>query len=317
VYIDFQHFISISRVAAIHSNYLAGGFWQVNGRSLGTMENNNIDLFKRDKKRETSSHLDARWGDLSISAPNQGSWNQAPRSTFKHKGPAKVKQSRARRFVAMLWPKSVFVHGRRTSQHLSPSPVSNGSLAEVPHHPLAARRGVGNRYSTEKGCQKGFQANEGEGIVMNEETPSSYSHPFGVEENEFRVSLRAVSPFDGRLRAETQEAIDEETVALPPLDFKSPRSSGVTRSVSVYSTSRIGPKPDQNGSLDRLSGSNGSTPTSPELSSLSATETPSSSRSPNSWHHVPSWQPRPHPKRQQQAISGPQQLVPSYEELWG
>jgi hypothetical protein len=282
---------------------------------------NNIDLFKRDKKRETSSHLDARWGDLSISAPNQGSWNQAPRSTFKHKaGPAKVKQSRARRFVAMLWPKSIFVHGRRTSSHLSPSPVSNGTLAEVPHHPLASRRGVGNRYSTEKGYQKGFQAKEGEGTVMNEEMPSSCSlpHPFSVEENEFRVALRAVSPFDGRLGAETQETVDEETVTLPPLDFKSSRSSGVARSVSVYSTSRIGPKIDQNGSLDRLSGSNGSTPTSPELSSLSATETPSSSRSPNSWHHVPSWQPRPPTKRQQQAVSaGPQQLVPSYEELWG
>lgn len=287
----------------------------------------NIDSFKREKKQETSSHLDARWGDISISAPNQGSWNQAPRSTFKHKaGPAKVKQSRARRFIAMLWPKSIFVHGRRTSPHVSPAPVLNESLAEVPHHPLASRRGADNRYSTENGyLQRGFQAKEGEGTVMHElEAPSSCAlpSPFGVEESEIHVTLRTVSPLDGRIRAESQETstVGEETADLPPLDFKSPRSSGVARSLSVYSTSRIGPKSDRNGSLEGLSGSNGSTPISP-LSSQSATpvftETPSSNRSPNSWHHVPSWQPRPHPKRQQQDIVGPQQLVPSYEELWG
>lgn len=301
-----------------------------------------MNPFKLGRKRDLSSSLDSRWGDPAISAPNEGSWNEMPPVQPIRTEPTPVKPSKARRFVTMLRPKASD----------STEPVETGAASSVqgvrdtlPHHPLVDLRGHHvPTWTAERGRDR-MPKPDTAGRTQSrtdyrQENTTSYSTPADGRPESRNGSECSSEPDESahinETTAETRARSATDTRKSPPWP-KSPPLAATAR-MRRYSEQSMSV------STDRMTPSTG-TFSSRHTSITSATSATSSSAASAlpllaeesrpvlklaAMHppHPPSHSHRDHQtgksatagraqKRRDREPVGPQELVPSYDELWG
>lgn len=99
---------------------------------LGNMSGN---IFKWRKKRQLSSDMDSRFGDMSISAPNEGSWNEMAHMNATHPQPIETNKSGRLKglFHSNAAGQPMFVNA---VQQQAPVARHERVDIQVPHHPM-------------------------------------------------------------------------------------------------------------------------------------------------------------------------------------
>jgi hypothetical protein len=271
----------------------------------------NMHLVRRGKKREISSQMDSQWGDPYISAPNEGSWNQGPHQMVNGDVAIVPKQSKAHRLTNFLRANSFshreiklpdFVTTGSKTQHES---SSCGQLvaAQIRDRKSSTEQDDVSKIKSVLHTQTGFVEDSrydesGQSAIQIQVKPNisgvrDYEHAGMLEDSQQK---RFITQFP-----KSSESPSLSTTA------QMRRSSGRNSAISQTSTVSVQ--------------THSSRATSPALSSISSA---SFSFKALSVHPVRSDKNHQHDSgkgnrysRRTPRMVGPQQLVPSDEELWG
>ncbi|KAL1966416.1 hypothetical protein VTN77DRAFT_4558 [Rasamsonia byssochlamydoides] len=288
------------------------------------------NLFKWGRKRDLSSSLDARWGDPAISAPNEGSWNEMPPRKPAVTEPSAVKPNKARRFVTMLRPKASD----------SPEHVETGAASvqgvhiqeQLPHHPLVDLRGRDAPTWTRPSRDRMQRP-----ATRRIQSRTDYREDTGLEN----------SAEDGRPESQSGSECASERESAPPgrINETRTRSADVHKSLPwpksppLASTARMRRYSQQSASTsnDLMTPSTGTFSSkhtsvtsatsaasalpllaeSPPMPKIIAVPPPSHSyRDHQTGRSATSGRAQKRRDRDRERV-GPQELVPSYDELWG
>lgn len=299
-----------------------------------------MNLFKWGRKRDLSSSLDARWGDPAISAPNEGSWNEMPPVQPIRTEPTPVRPSKPRRFVTML----------RSKASDSTEPVETGAASSVqgvrntlPHHPLVdlktAERGrdqtprpdtarrtpsrtdhrqenTAGRSSPEDGRPESRNGSEcssepDESAHTNETTAETRARPATDTRKSPPWPKSPPLAATARMRRYSEQSMSVSTDRMTPSTGTfSSRHTSITSATSAGSSSAAS-------ALPLLAEES---PPVPKLAAMAAAPPPPPPPSHSHRDHQTGRSAtagRAHQKRRDPEPVGPQELVPSYDELWG
>jgi hypothetical protein len=288
------------------------------------------NIFKWRKRRQLSSDMDSRFGDVSISSPNEGSWNEMAHMQTIHPQPPET--NKAGRLKALFRSNAAEqpVYANAVQQ---PVPAVRPEV-QVPHHPMVdieahkrsmsaeGRRGSGGR-RTGSG-QTLVNTGSPRSIVDVMDSSSSCSCD-GDDEEEYEERKIRRPP---RHRSQSQDSSSQHHTSRAARQHRSPplSSTAVMRRYSSQSAAH--------------SSVTNSTPSTATFSSRHTSMTSAASHG----HHQRSIPPRlqeeipPVPKvtpslsstrwtkksrakgstkRATGSSIGPQELVPSHDELWG
>lgn len=209
-------------------------------------------------KRKLSSELDSRWGDVSISSPNEGSWSQgfqSSSSTVNTQAGSPSEQGQ--------WPSSMNSLGRRsTSSHgaTKPSPSSAVSVDSMPtghynanirsrsrtSHRRSPATGLGigmlqNGYSAWDDASSDDMSSDDEGRDGGGRTGRYLT--VGTEETDHtRASKSPPLSVTSRMRRNSHQSTIEPSPFIPRTTSSSSRHASFTSSAPTASTenSRIG-----------------------------------------------------------------------------
>lgn len=289
------------------------------------------NIFKWRKRRQLSSDMDSRFGDVSISSPNEGSWNEMAHMQIIHPQPPETNKSdRLKALFRSNATEPVFVNAVQ-----QPAPVVRSERAEiqVPHHPMVDIEAHKRSMSAEGRRGSGGRRTGSGQTLVNTGSPrsivdvldsSSCSSCDGDDEEEEEREIRRPP----RQRSQSQDSSSQHhtsrTARRDTRQHKSPplSSTAVMRRYSSQSTAH--------------SSVTNSTPSTATFSSRHTSMTSAASHG----HYQPSIPPRlqeeipPVPtmspsfsstrwgkksraKGSSKRAIGPQELVPSHDELWG
>lgn len=293
------------------------------------------NIFKWRKRRQLSSDMDSRFGDVSISSPNEGSWNEMAYTQSIQPQPPET--HKAGRLKALFRSSGVEPPVYRNAlQPPQPATVVRAERLEVqvPHHPMVDIRAHKRSMSAEgRRTSGGQRTNSGQDIVSHEsqrnivdvlDSSSSCSCDGDDEDEEERRIRRHPRQRSqsqdsrshhhmGRARRETRQQHRS-----PPLS-----STAVMRRNSAQSTA---PSSVTNSTPSTATFSSRRTSTTSAVSHsqyqpsipprLQEEVPPVPSMSPSSRWGKKS-RAKSSSKRPTGSSIGPQELVPSQDELWG
>ena len=261
------------------------------------------------KNQKVSSALDTRWGDTAITAPNEGAWNEGPAlQRCRSESPAH-KKSRARRFVTKFFSKNADAPSEPPASPSGKILKERDSAEAVPRHPLfvppdglfrpsysPSSPPLNNNphlssLSIEERSSGGFHQDFA-GILVDAETAADRN----------KDSLRRI------------QSVERQTAASPQLSFKSQSPLLSTNGRMRYASGHSIPTSDRTASYSDLSRSS-------KYSGVNSVGTPPVSPVPGKPSSHNSCSIKPNLKRDTSADGnnnyGHQELVPSYEDLWG
>ncbi|CRG90077.1 hypothetical protein PISL3812_07118 [Talaromyces islandicus] len=289
------------------------------------------NIFKWRKRRQLSSDMDSRFGDVSISSPNEGSWNEMAHTQYIHQQPPET--NKAGRLKALFRSNAAEqpVYMNSVQQ---PAPVVRPERSEVrvPHHPMVdieahkrsmsadGRRGSGGR-RTASG-QTLVHTGSPRSIVDVLDSSSCCSSDGDDEEEEEREMKRP-----SRRRSQSQDSSSQHhhMSRAPRRDIRQHRSPPLSSTAVMR---RYSSQSNAHSSVTN------STPSTATFSSRHTSMTSAASHS-HYQHGIPPrlpeevppvpkiapsstrWKKKSRAKASKGSSIGPQELVPSHDELWG
>ncbi|QKX53706.1 uncharacterized protein TRUGW13939_00786 [Talaromyces rugulosus] len=290
------------------------------------------NIFKWRRRRQLSSDMDSRFGDVSISSPNEGSWNEMAHMQTTHSQPPET--NKASRLKA-LFRSNAAEQPVYTNAVQQPAPVVRPEKPEiqVPHHPMVDIEAHKRSMSAEGRRGSGGRRNGSGQTLVNTGSPRSIGDVLdsssscscdGDDEEEDERKIRRPP----RQRSQSQDSSSQHHTSRAARQHRSPplSSTAVMRRYSSQSAAQ--------------SSVTNSTPSTATFSSRHTSMTSAASHG----HHQRSIPPRlqeeipPVPtmipsfsstrwakksrakgstKRATGSSIGPQELVPSHDELWG
>lgn len=295
-----------------------------------------MDVFKWGRRHGVASSLDARGGDPCISAPNDGAWSE-----MAELRPVKTESSKPRRLSRL---KSLL---RSTAAEVPQQSETRPAVPvipdiQVPHHPLVDvqehKRSVSvNRERAQRGNRV---AVERDLMTSSSREGRMVSHTTSEHNNDRPLAhgagTAAASPQTNDLRKTISEAHDRR---MEETDYKDHPGSSFSQSPPLASTSRMRrhsestttePTPitatfssrhtSMTSATSAGAGASASIPPllaeeemTPPLPKIPAARSASTRRDPSTERPRSARSTR----RQTPGTVGPQELVPSYDELWG
>ncbi|KAL2216718.1 hypothetical protein M432DRAFT_641616 [Thermoascus aurantiacus ATCC 26904] len=300
------------------------------------------------RKRKLSSDMHSRWGDVSITSPNEGSWSQLPSNVnsglarnadygarhtrgydtleggvdSRHR-PGKSKPSKASRFISRLCSRDPGVQE-----------FPQDSTAAIPR----GHYENGSRFQSKARAERGPHSfrNEESGRAVNHTTSGEpVSKETGVFDPGDRFSSRAddgddeASPTSNIEKALNEVPGVEENghrhhkTAESPQDGHESRLPRTSRSPPLSVTSRMRRGSEQNTATGQTASSAGTTSSRHTSFTSSSLSSPSPLPEPPQITKIaynPSFRDKKHSGRSKRRNSewiGTQELVPSYDELYG
>jgi hypothetical protein len=253
--------------------------------------------------------MHSQWGDPFISAPNEGSWNHRPFQTLGRSEAVKPRQSKTRRFASLLWPHSSL---RRENSPCFIDPISTGQHEFTLYEESIVAKEQAQSPGEQNAIKEARQSS-GKQIGRTETFPLSSEHNDNID-------LPGVDLFEPNISQTGEPHHSPMASSLQGNWDGRIKSLAAPRSTFHSATARVRTSTDQRLSTLRSTTSIAPSNSGPVLYSTSRTSVAPVSHSvlsvnPNNglqhdWDKL-----RPH--GQGGSVAGPQQLVPSDEELWG